>query len=70
MIVIANGRPRSAGSERACEIWLGDSDVVLVPESEILQAGDFIKLMLTRSIYRGIPSSASYEFGLTALVLK
>jgi hypothetical protein len=22
------------------------------------------------SIYRGIPSSASYEFGLTALVLK
>jgi hypothetical protein len=40
------------------------------PGAEILQADDFINLVFTRSIYRGIPSSASYELGRTAPVLK
>ena len=30
------------------EIWLGDSDVVLVPKSAILRADDFINLVFTR----------------------
>ncbi len=54
----------------AGEIWLGDSDVVLVPKSQILQADDFINLVFTRGIYGMMPFSTSYEFGLAATVLK
>lgn len=54
----------------AGEIWLGDSDVVLVPKSQILQADDFINLVFTRGIYGVMPFSTSYEFGLAATVLK
>ena len=54
----------------AGEIWLGDSDVVLVPKSTILQADDFINLVFTRGIYGVMPFSTSYEFGLAATVVK
>ena len=54
----------------AGEIWLGDSDVVLVPKSPILQADDFINLVFTRGIYGVMPFSTSYEFGLAATVVK
>jgi hypothetical protein len=40
------------------------------PGAKILQADDFIDLVFTRSVCRGIPSSTSYEVDLTALVLK
>jgi hypothetical protein len=40
------------------------------PSAEILQADDFIDLVFTRSVCRGIPSSTFYEVDLTALVLK
>lgn len=53
----------------AGEIWLGDSDVVLVPKSPILRADDFINLVFTRGVYGIMPFSTSYEFGL-ATVLK
>jgi len=52
------------------EIWLGDSDVVLIPKSTILQADDFINLVFTRGIYGVMPFTTSYEFGLAATVLK
>ncbi len=52
------------------EIWLGDSDVVLIPKSPILQADDFINLVFTRGIYGVMPFTTSYEFGLAATVLK
>jgi polysaccharide export outer membrane protein len=44
------------------EIWLGDSDVVLVPKSAILRADDFINLVFTRGIYGVMPFSTSYSF--------
>jgi len=37
------------------EIWLDDSDVIIVPKSPILQADDFINLVFTRGIYGVFP---------------
>lgn len=44
------------------EIWLNDSDVVLVPKGKILQADDFINLVFTRGIYGVFPLSAAINF--------
>lgn len=46
----------------ADEIWLRDSDVVVVPKSAILLADDFIELVFTRGIYGVIPFSTNYTF--------
>ena len=43
------------------EIWLYDSDVVIVPKSAILQADDFINLVFTRGIYGVLPLNAHVE---------
>ena len=37
------------------ELWLSDSDVVIVPKSAILVADDFINLVFTRGIYGVFP---------------
>lgn len=37
------------------EIWLSDSDVVIVPKGSILIADDFINLVFTRGIYGVVP---------------
>jgi len=39
----------------ADELWLRDSDVVLVPKSSVLLATDFIELIFTRGIYGVMP---------------
>lgn len=44
------------------EIWLADSDVVLVPKSFIQRADDFIELVFTRGIYGVFPLSATINF--------
>jgi len=44
------------------EIWLNDSDVVIVPKSRIEVAGDFIEQVFTRGIYGVIPFGASINF--------
>ncbi len=44
------------------EIWLRDSDIVLVPKSPILCADDVINLVFTRGIYGVFPMSASLNF--------
>ena len=44
--------------ERPCpadEVWLRDSDIVVVPKSSILRADDFIELVFTRGIYGVLP---------------
>jgi polysaccharide export outer membrane protein len=40
------------------EIWLRDSDIVVLPKSAILMADDFIELVFTRGIYGVFPASA------------
>ncbi|WP_297032435.1 polysaccharide biosynthesis/export family protein [Thermogutta sp.] len=44
------------------EIWLSDSDVVILPKSFIQRADDFIELVFTRGIYGVFPLSATINF--------
>jgi polysaccharide export outer membrane protein len=44
------------------EIWLSDSDVIIVPKSRILVADDFINLVFTRGIYGVFPLSSVINF--------
>ena len=44
------------------EIWIDDSDVIIVPKSKILIADDFIDLVFTRGIYGVFPMINSIHF--------
>jgi polysaccharide export outer membrane protein len=44
------------------EIWIDDSDVVIVPKGPILQADDFINLVFTRGIYGVFPLITNINF--------
>jgi polysaccharide biosynthesis/export protein len=44
------------------EIWIDDSDVVIVPKSQILVADDFINLVFTRGIYGVFPLTSQISF--------
>jgi len=46
----------------ADEIWVRDSDIVLVPKSALLLADDFIELVFTRGVYGALPLNASISF--------
>jgi polysaccharide export outer membrane protein len=46
----------------AGEIWLNDSDVVVVPKSQIQEANDFVDQVFTRGIYGALPFSTSVSF--------
>jgi polysaccharide export outer membrane protein len=45
------------------EIWLRDSDVVLVPKMPIKRLNDAVELVFTNGIYRIMPMSFGYQFG-------
>jgi polysaccharide biosynthesis/export protein len=44
------------------EIWIDDSDVIIVPKGKILIADDFIDLVFTRGIYGVFPMVNSIQF--------
>ena len=44
------------------EIWIDDSDIVIVPKGKILQADDFIDLVFTRGIYGVFPIYSTINF--------
>jgi polysaccharide biosynthesis/export protein len=44
------------------EIWIDDSDVVIVPKSPILVADDFINLVFTRGLYGVVPMYTTVNF--------
>ena len=46
----------------AGEIWLRDSDIVLVPKSPLLRTTDAIDLLFTRGLYRVIPLDMGINF--------
>jgi polysaccharide export outer membrane protein len=46
----------------ADEIWLRDSDIILVPKSPILAADDMIELLFTRGLYAVFPMDVSVNF--------
>jgi polysaccharide export outer membrane protein len=45
----------------AGEIWLSDSDVVIVPECPLQEWNDFVNMVFTRGVYGMIPITASYN---------
>ncbi len=58
--------------ERPCpadEIWLRDSDIVIVPKSPIMLIDDFINLVFTRGIYGVVPfQGMSVSFSKTSTI--
>ncbi|HZZ71508.1 MAG TPA: polysaccharide biosynthesis/export family protein [Pirellulales bacterium] len=49
-------------SKKPCpadEIWLDDSDIVIVPKSPIQRADDFIEMVFTRGFYGVFPAAAA-----------
>ena len=55
----------AVAGKRPCptdEIWLRDSDIVLVPKSDLLSSDDFINLVFTRGIYAVVPFSTQLSF--------
>ncbi|MCE5267260.1 MAG: polysaccharide biosynthesis/export family protein [Planctomycetaceae bacterium] len=44
------------------EIWVDDSDVIIVPKSRILVADDMINLLFTRGLYGVFPVSTTLNF--------
>ncbi len=47
----------------ADEIWLRDSDIVIVPKSPIKATTDLLDLVFTRGVYTVVPFSANYTQG-------
>ena len=48
------------------EIWLSDSDVILVAKGPILECDDFINLVFTRGIYGVVPFTSNLSFAAIA----
>jgi len=44
------------------EIWLSDSDIVIVPKGKILIADEFVDLVFTRGIYGVFPLVTTVNF--------
>lgn len=47
----------------AGELWLSDSDVVLVPKMAVLRADEWANLLFTRGIYQVAPMQYAFSFG-------
>jgi polysaccharide export outer membrane protein len=63
--MLFNHQPCPAG-----EIWLDDSDIVMVPKTPILIADDLINLYLTRGLYSVLPFSTFYSFNQDATIIQ
>ncbi len=50
------------------EIWLDDSDVIIVPKGRILEADDFINLVFTRGLYGVFPLTTQLTFAKLATI--
>jgi polysaccharide export outer membrane protein len=49
------------------EIWLNDSDVIILPKSKILLTDDFINLVFTRGIYGVLPFTSTVSWASTTI---
>ncbi len=52
----------------ADEIWINDSDLVVIPKSPILVLDNFIELVFTRGVYGVVPFNLSYTWSNFAVV--
>jgi polysaccharide export outer membrane protein len=64
MATVVNLEKALSGREPcpAGEIWLNDSDVIVVPKGPVLVANDFIEQVFTRGIYGVFPLNATINF--------
>ncbi len=62
--MLCNTQPCPCG-----EIWLDDSDIVMVPKTPILIADDLINLYFTRGLYSVLPFSTFFDFSRGAGVI-
>ena len=62
--MLFNHQPCPAG-----EIWIDDSDIVMVPKTPILIADDLISLYFTKGLYSVLPFSTFYSFNQAATVV-
>jgi polysaccharide export outer membrane protein len=62
--MLCNKQPCPCG-----EIWLDDSDIVMVPKTPILIADDLINLYFTRGLYSVLPFSTFFDFSRGAGVI-
>jgi polysaccharide export outer membrane protein len=46
----------------ADEIWLRDSDIVIVPKRPIQWTGDLIEMFFTRGVYGVVPAIYTFQF--------
>ncbi len=46
----------------ASEIWVGDSDLIIVPKSKLLRTDNFIELVFTRGLYGVIPFNGGVSY--------
>ncbi len=44
------------------ELWVSDSDVILVPKGPLLLTDEYINLVFTRGIYGVVPFSTNYSW--------
>lgn len=42
------------------EIWLRDSDIVLVPKNPLLRSADLVELVFTRNLYGVVPAQTFF----------
>ena len=71
MAVKLNIRPALFGRSSCpdAEIWIRDSDVIVVPQSDILIADNIIELFFTRGVYAVLPFSTNYSFNRTGIII-
>ena len=46
----------------ADEIWVNDSDLIVIPKSQILGMDNIIELVFTRGLYGVVPFNLSYTW--------
>ncbi len=46
----------------AAEIWVSDSDLIIIPKSKILRTNNFIELVFTRGLYGVIPFQGGVNY--------
>ena len=49
----------------ADDIWLNDSDIVLVPKTPIQQADEFIEQVFTRGLYGVVPREVIWNLNVS-----
>jgi polysaccharide export outer membrane protein len=50
------------------ELWVSDSDVILVPKGALLLTDDYINLIFTRGLWSVVPFTTNYQWNSVSIV--